>query len=267
MPAMSDGGDEVVLVGGNLTRVVRSGDTVRREAGPWTPMVHDLLRHVRGAGFALAPEPLGLDEAGREVLRYLPGDTMVDHPWPGWVWDDALLVEAAGALADYHRAVADFRPAAVASRLGTTELGVKDIVCHNDFTPYNCAFRDGRLVGVFDWDVVVAAPPIWDVATFAWQWVPLHAPSGELAWRTAETCARRIRLVVDGYGRIGSGVDLVHHVLDRIESSRSGILDRAAGGDEVFRRLERGGHAADMARSIDFVRSIEGTLRRALSQS
>jgi len=227
-------------------------------------MVHDLLRHVRLAGFTLAPEPLGLDEVGREVLRYLPGDTMVDHPWPRWVWGDGLLLEAAGALADYHRAVVGFRPSVVSSRLGTTRLGEHDIVCHNDFTPYNGAFRDGRLAGVFDWDAVVAAPPIWDVATFAWQWVPLHAPSDELVWRTAETCARRIRLVVEGYGRLDDRVDLVDHVLDRIASSRTGILERAAAGDEVFRRLERDGHAADMARSMDFVRSIQETLRRAL---
>ena len=42
--------DEVVLSGGNMTPVVRVGDTVRRAAGRWTPTIHALLRHVRAAG-------------------------------------------------------------------------------------------------------------------------------------------------------------------------------------------------------------------------
>ena len=64
---------EIPLAGGSMTAVVRVGDTVRRAAGPWTPTIHALLRHVRAAGFTAAPEPLGLDEQGREILSFLPG--------------------------------------------------------------------------------------------------------------------------------------------------------------------------------------------------
>lgn len=48
------------LDGGNVTTVVRVGDTVRRTAGPWTPAVHALLAWVRERG-----EP-------REVQRARP---------------------------------------------------------------------------------------------------------------------------------------------------------------------------------------------------
>jgi hypothetical protein len=37
---------EVPLTGGDMTAVVRVGDTVRRTAGPWTPAVHALLRQL-----------------------------------------------------------------------------------------------------------------------------------------------------------------------------------------------------------------------------
>ncbi len=46
---------EVPLTGGDMTAVVRVGDTVRRTAGPWTPAVHALLRHLRAAGFTQIP--------------------------------------------------------------------------------------------------------------------------------------------------------------------------------------------------------------------
>jgi hypothetical protein len=61
-----------------IAGVVRVGDTVRRAAGPWTPAVHALLRHLRDAGFSGAPLPLGVDGDGREVLTFVPGAV----PWP-----------------------------------------------------------------------------------------------------------------------------------------------------------------------------------------
>jgi hypothetical protein len=39
-------GQEVVLGGGSMTRVVRVADTVRRATGRWTPAVHALLAHL-----------------------------------------------------------------------------------------------------------------------------------------------------------------------------------------------------------------------------
>ena len=35
--------------------VHRRGNVVIRDAGPWTPAVHALLRHLEDAGFAAAP--------------------------------------------------------------------------------------------------------------------------------------------------------------------------------------------------------------------
>jgi Ser/Thr protein kinase RdoA (MazF antagonist) len=256
-------GDEEVLAGGNLTDVVRVGATVRRTAGRWTPLVHELLRHVRGRGFALAPEPHGIDELGREVLEFLPGDVASSAPWPRWVWSESLLVQAGEALASYHRAVADFRPEVVTSRLGTWPLGDDEVVCHNDFAPYNCVVVDGRLVGVLDWDVVCAGRPLCDVAFASWHWVPLHAPSRDLEWRTPEVAARRLRTLVDAYGPLDEGA-LVDEVLARIESSRRGVLERAAAGDPAFVRLERAGHAKAMAAACRYVTSNARTLRDAL---
>jgi hypothetical protein len=42
--------DEQPFEGGNITAVVRVGDTVRRATGPWTPAVHALLRDGHADG-------------------------------------------------------------------------------------------------------------------------------------------------------------------------------------------------------------------------
>ena len=52
---------------------MRIGDTVRRPTGPWTPTIHALLQHLRAAGCVAVPEPLGIDDRGREIISLLPG--------------------------------------------------------------------------------------------------------------------------------------------------------------------------------------------------
>jgi hypothetical protein len=245
---------EIVLEGGNLTKVVRIGDTVRRDAGPWTPFVHRLLHYVRAMGFSLAPTALGLDILGREILEYIPGQTLAGQPWPEWVWSEELLDEAVFALADYHAKVADFRPEYVESRLGSQPLAHDQIVCHNDFAPYNCVFDEGHLVGLLDWDVVAPGNPTWDLAFFAWHWVPLYNPSTAIAWRSTEVCRHRLHRVLDSYG-LKDRSDFLPQVIARIEASQQGIVSRAGSGDEAFKRLQIEGHVEEMQRSIEFIRA------------
>ena len=54
--------------------IVRVGDTVRRPVRPFTATIQAYLAHLRRAGFTAAPVPLGIDDQGREVLSYVPGD-------------------------------------------------------------------------------------------------------------------------------------------------------------------------------------------------
>ncbi|MCB0202854.1 MAG: phosphotransferase, partial [Anaerolineae bacterium] len=91
------------LPGGNMSVVWRVGDTVRREAGPWTSQVHRLLEHLRSQGITFVPKPLGIDEEGREVLTYLPG-AVGGSPLAGSQRSDAVLVQAATMLRTLHDA-------------------------------------------------------------------------------------------------------------------------------------------------------------------
>ena len=68
---------EIPLHGGNVSTVSRVGDTVRRNAGPWTPAVHALLNHLERVGFTGSPHALGMDELGkvkRVVEKHGPVD-------------------------------------------------------------------------------------------------------------------------------------------------------------------------------------------------
>ena len=39
----------------SLSYAIRHGDTILRPAGPWTPAVHALLRHLEEVGFPASP--------------------------------------------------------------------------------------------------------------------------------------------------------------------------------------------------------------------
>jgi len=161
--------DEVPFVGGNLSASVRTGDTVRRRAGPWTPAVQALLGHLQRVGFESAPQPLGTDDLGREVLSFIPGDVHVGwpDPMPSWTYeDDTTLVAAAQLLRRYHDALQGFTPPAQ-PHWRVVAPGRHEVICHNDWAPYNAVF-DGRVpVAVLDWDMAGPGSRAWDVARSA----------------------------------------------------------------------------------------------------
>ena len=71
-------------------------------------------------------------------------------------------------------------------------------MCHNDLYRGNVVFRDGRAVGLIDFDFAHPADPLWDLAVAAWHWVPLTE-----GWRSDVPTHRwpdRLRIFVDAYG-------------------------------------------------------------------
>lgn len=194
---------EVRLEGGTSNRglVVRVENTVRRPQTAASPAVHALLQHLERVGFDGSPRYLGTDEDGREVLTYLDGDVPT-LPYPAWALTDEALLSVGDLLRRYHEAVRSFDPAA--RRWGSVVPAEHRgrLVSHNDPSPDNVVFRDGRAVALIDFDLASPGSALWDVALFARLWVPLRDPvdvSDDRAGRTLE----RLRLLVDGYGLSG----------------------------------------------------------------
>lgn len=236
--------EEEPLSGGNVGSVVRVGDTVRRATGPWMHAVHELLRHLEDVGFEWSPRVHGVDEQGREVLDYIDGETVgATHPWPEWAWAEDTLVQAARVLREYHDAVRDFRPTGVRTwRLVTSAMDADDVVCHNDLAPYNVVYREGRIVGVIDWDLAAPARPAWDIAFSAWAFAPIHTPDHAVELGAPTDVARRIRLLTDTY-RLDEREDFLGLVEQRMEASITGMESQAAAGEPAFRRMVADGHS------------------------
>ncbi|HVB71711.1 MAG TPA: aminoglycoside phosphotransferase family protein [Acidimicrobiales bacterium] len=258
---------EVRLPGGKLTIVVRAGDTVRRPGKPWSKDVQRLLLHVRDRGFLLAPEPLGFDQEGREILGYIDGDTSasVAH-WPGSLWSDGLLAEVGKAVAAYHRAVSDFVPDEGAHwQYRPRELRPGEVICHHDFAHYNAVFKGDRLLGMIDWDGAGPGTVLEEIAFLAWQWVPLGPPDfkAKIGCDPEIDEVARLRLLLDSYGyehRAG----LIDAVVERAEMSRAGIEEYAAAGDPAYVALRDEGYPRDIERILRYMGEVGRNLQAAI---
>jgi len=182
-----------------MNAVRRVGDTVVRVSGPWTVTVHRYLYTLAAAGIEGIPTPLAID-GGTETLTYVDG-IVPQYPLPAWVFTDSALRQAAARLRAMHDASVPLTNADGTWQSPTHEP--VEVVCHNDFSPHNLVFVEGRVVGVIDFDMASPGPRIWDLAYLATRMVPLtselpaEAP-GEDQW------ARRIRLMLDAYGSVAS---------------------------------------------------------------
>ena len=228
------------LEGGYVDGAVRVGDTVRRQAGPWTPAVHALLAYLADQGFTSAPRPLGFDERGREALTFLEGETIGRRkPRPAWVHAEDTLIQVARWLREFHQIVAGFVPPSGASWRGGGTWSPGLIVAHNDVTTHNAAWHQGTLTGFFDWDFAGPATPEWDLALTAFSWVPLHTRHWVAAEGFTDFAARPRRLgrFLGIYGWSGTTAEFLDVVEARVKAHANGIRDLAAAGDEPFERL------------------------------
>jgi len=183
---MTGTAEETPLAGGRMTKgVVRVGDTVRRPATGNSAFVRGLLAHLAATGFAEAPTPLGTDEQGRDIFSYIPGEVPDDLAFH----DDETLGAAARLIRRYHDATRGLLAGACAR-------GV-DVVCHNDLSPCNFVFRDGRPAAIIDFDAAAPGYHLEDLGYAAWLWLDI----GNEETSAAEQ-ARRFRLFADAYGSV-----------------------------------------------------------------
>ena len=236
-----------LLPGGNMNAVERSGDTVLRNAGAWTPTVHRYLNYIALAGIDWAPSPIGI-EGDRERLSFIEGDVPL-YPLPRWVWADSVLEEAAQHLKELHNASIGF---ALDDAIWQSHVKVPaEVICHNDFSPHNLAFSKGVLVGAIDFDMCSPGPRLWDIAYLATRAVPLTAlaPKGAPGMDDAR---RRVDLLLRAYGPDATWDDVLRVAIIRLVDLADMSIKKAVELQRPHLRDE----AADYERDAQFLRGL-----------
>lgn len=193
---------EVVLTGGNMNSPILKNQLIYKEATAASPTIHELLVHVRDHGITWIPESKGINSEGKHVLTYIEGE--VPHDTPEWLWQETILVEASRRLRQWHDATVDFKPMN-GIWLHENEED-QEVICHNDFAPYNCVFQDRQLIGVIDFDVCSPGSRMWDIAYTAYRFVPLLPIEGadqydEISPFSRKQMIERLERFLDEYSR------------------------------------------------------------------
>jgi hypothetical protein len=236
---------ETPLVGGNVNgAVVRVDDTVRRITHASSPAIHGLLQHLEAVGFQGSPRFLGLDEQGREMLTFLPGETgFLPYLWQG----DAPLLAAAHLLRTYHDATHGYTPPPGASfAFSYPDPARHEVLCHNDFAPYNLICDPQRRVpyAIIDFDMAGPGPRLRDIAYAAYWLVPLAFGNPDfhaLALADLPTGSPRLHLLCNTYG-LAANADLLD-MIDEVLQFLAGWLEIGANsGDAVRIKMIAEGH-------------------------
>jgi Ser/Thr protein kinase RdoA (MazF antagonist) len=162
---------------------------VRRPTGPWSPAVHEYLRHLASAGFEGSPRVLATGD-GWEELTYSEGEVAADPYWepgrgtrlPPQARTDRALAGAGRLLRALHEAAAGFEPAVTAYRFHPHPPRAGEVVSHGDLGPWNTVYREGFPVAFIDWDGAGPVEPLADLADAARAFVPLAPPGRRTTW-------------------------------------------------------------------------------------
>jgi len=186
---------------------VRVGDTVRRPVRPFTTTVQAYLAHLHAAGFSDAPVPLGLDDQGREMLSFVPGE-VPREPLPPYTAGEEVLIELARLIRRLHDAAHGWVPPADAAwgrtpgarNTTSTPDGEPLLVSHRDYCPGNVVFRNGLPAALIDFDLAKPTTRVDDLANALYYWAPLLHPEDRAPAFTDLDVPRRVARFADVYG-------------------------------------------------------------------
>lgn len=211
--------------------VTRVGDVVRHPRQPWSASVHALLSYLRDVGFAEAPAPgpLGPDYDDVAFIEGTSGDDACLL-----VQSDEAVAAVAQLLRRYHDLVADWRPETPPVWFdGQAGTGTGDqLVCHGDVAPWNLIWRDGRLVGLIDWEYATIGTRREDIAYALHYLVPFRDRSywqGVLGLPSKPRRRHRMGVFADAYG-----IEFDDHLVDQV------LASQRAGVDLMINLAERG---------------------------
>lgn len=223
-----------ILHGGNMGPVVRHGDTVRRITGPWTAAVHKLLGAYEHAGVAQVPEVQGVDDQDREILTFIPGEVLAWQA-PEVLWDPAHLTAAAVLLRNLHDASLQLLDPQLVWRQPRREPA--EVVCHNDFAPYNLIVSQGELAGVIDFDMASPGPRVWDLSYLGYRLAPYAEDAPDFdpgRWGEPD---ERLLTLIEAYGGGVSFTEVLDTMVRRLEALAEFTEERyAETGRDDFRQ-------------------------------
>ena len=250
------------LTGGNTSSVTANGRIVYKDRKPQSATTQRLLQHLQSKGITFCPKPLGFDNKDREMLSFMCGNTIDDFPNVSSIDNKVETVkQAASMLRKFHDATIDFiRQDDDIWWLRYDGDLPKEVICHNDFAPYNITFENNSPIGLIDFDTACPAPRVWDIAYAVYRFVPLS----ESVYDCVSATYRDYNKVKDGEERktlltaflneYGFYNDVEEYIIQRLSALVTLFDLECAKDNQAFVKMKQEGHQDFYIREIEFIK-------------
>lgn len=230
-----------------------------KRAQVWSNQIHAYLNFLRSVEFKGIPIPLGFDDHGNELLTYVKGKTC-DYPLSETVKSEKALISVAKLLRDYHSVSEQYIKETSFPIDGWMFPARKpvEIICHNDFAPYNICFNQSKAIGLIDFEAAIPGPKIWDVAYALYRFAPFTHPSNKDGFGSFTDKCKRAKVFCDIYELDNTERENIADVMiERLEVLNKFLLCAGSKGDAKYQACMSDGHHKLYEMDIEHIKNIK----------
>ncbi|MFD1902163.1 phosphotransferase [Enterococcus termitis] len=233
---------------GNMSTITKKGNTIYKSKPYNSQTMKRFLNYMERYNLNM-PRYLG-ETADKIHLSYVKGNSIhinIDSiPFEEKV---VMINSAAQLLATFHKATENFlileEDKYFLSYNGSLEI---DVICHNDFAPYNLTFENFEAIGIIDFDTICPAPREWDIAYALYRFI-LIDKNRESEYQEL------IKLFLKAYNYT-KDTDFFPIVIERIQALISLFDDEISKNNHSFIAMERDGHKKFYLEEIQRISNI-----------
>jgi thiamine kinase-like enzyme len=253
---------EEKLEGGNISSVAKIGKTVRRNQNKYSNSIHELLKYLEKSNYHFSPRYLGTDEKNREILTYIEGEVGND-PVKNYIRSTDMITMIAKEMRQFHDQTKEFyKSTNLTWQINYPNTNENEVICHNDFAPYNTVFRNEEPVGLIDFDMCGPGPINWDIAYSLFTYIPLSSYWEDENGKTIrynrnehmKDRKEKIQVFFESYG-IEMTKKIMDMVIFRIEYLKDFIIQKVQINDPSFIKMKNEGHIDHYSKEIEFIRN------------
>lgn len=141
----------------------------------------------------------------------------------------------------------------------------QEVICHNDFAPYNICFDGQHAIGIIDFDTAHPGPRVWDIAYALYRFAPFTNPKNKDGFGGLEDQILRARLFCDAYGlKSNDRIGLADLIIERLQNLLDFLMQSAKQGNKKYEINLKDGHHLKYLGDLEYIKLHKNAIQNEL---